>query len=141
MNVISASFMHSKIFIYLTQIGKESVLNIICIWKEYQREYQSYMYFPKEKIWILASMVKKYGITLCKIHSLISVPLPSFQLVSPSFIFFFSYWNLIWLVFIKVKHFRYWFRIFLHINYTLTAAVIICFQSFWIFFFIQKICF
>lgn len=58
MNVISAPFMHSKIFIYQTQIGKELVLNIICIWKEYQREYQSYMYFPKEKIWILASMVK-----------------------------------------------------------------------------------
>lgn len=57
MNVISALFMHSKIFIYQTQIGKELVLNIICIWKEYQREYQSYMYFPKEKIWI-ASMVK-----------------------------------------------------------------------------------
>lgn len=67
--------------------------------------------------------------------------MPSFQLVSPSAIFFFSYWNLIWLVFIKVKHFWHWFRIFLHINYTLTAAVIICFQSFWIFFFIQQFVF
>lgn len=41
---------------------------------------------------------------------------------------FFSYWNLIWLVFIKVKHFRYWFRIFLHINYTVQLQLLFVFN-------------